>query len=483
MIERVLRPFSPQATERELSGALTTLALTLSAFGVVMIFAATYLTSLNVSGKPWSAITHQVIWLVIGAFGFFLASRVTPYSYRTLTAILLVGALGLLGAVLLPGIGSTVYGSSRWIVVGPLQLQPSELAKLILVLHLARFLSQRDPRSGLKKRTIPALVAVGAMCGLVIIEPDMGTSILICVIGFGMLIGSGTRLWELLFTGLGTAALGAYFAFSTPYRRARMLSFLHPWAHRSTWSYQEVQALAAFATGHFGGVGLGAGQSSYSYLPNAQTDYIFAVIGQDLGFFGGLLVLLAFFVLVVVLLRSARLIRSPMNAIFAYGIAAWIGGQVVLNVGAVEGLLPVTGVPLPLVSAGGSSTVVIMVALGLVRGALLCQERRVIGDEVTSTMETESASQRSNRSRAPSRQRSARESDVREKTSVALKERSAIQRAADASQARKSMPRGRSVAVERTPSVVTKSGKSRGKLSGEQNPRRPRAGGRSATHG
>ncbi|MGC8481248.1 MAG: FtsW/RodA/SpoVE family cell cycle protein [Acidimicrobiales bacterium] len=483
MIERFLRPLSPRATERELSGALTALALTLSGFGVVMIFAATYLTSLNVSGKPWSAITHQVIWLVIGTFGFFLVSRVTPYSYRNLTAILLVGALGLLGAVLLPGIGSTVYGSSRWIVVGPLQLQPSELAKLILVLHLARFLSQRGPSSGLRARTIPALVAVGAMCGLVIIEPDMGTSILICVIGFGMLIGSGTRLWELLLTGIGTALVGAYFAFSTPYRRARMLSFLHPWAHRSTWSYQEVQALAAFATGHFGGVGLGAGQSSYSYLPNAQTDYIFAVIGQDLGFFGGLLVLLAFFVLVVVLLRSARVVRSPMNAIFTYGIAAWIGGQVVLNVGAVEGLLPVTGVPLPLVSAGGSSTVVIMVALGFVRGSLLSQQRKVIGDEETLDQSEAPSSPRSGRRSSASRSPVPRDPMVRTSAAVAMKERPVTRRTSNSPRTRIPSSSLRAESDEPARRGVTRSGKSRGKGAMEASSRVARTPKRGGTRG
>ncbi len=361
---------SCKAQADQLRSALAWMVALLGGFGLVMIFAATYFTASANGGTPWGPALHQGLWLVLGGLAFVGASRIRPSQLRALSPVFVVVVLALLGAVLLPGVGSTVNGSSRWFIFGPIQIQPSEIAKLVLILHLSRLLSRSHPLAGFRKRTLPALVVLGLFALLVLIEPDMGTAVLLCICGFGLLIASGTSVRELLGTGLLASLFGYYFAFSKGYRRARMLSFLHPWLHRATWSYQEVQSLAAFATGHFTGVGLGAGQSSYSYLPNAQTDFIFSVVGQDLGFVGALALLGALFALVILVLKSARLLTRPMDSLFALGVAAWVGGQVVLNVAAVEGLAPVTGVPLPLVSAGGSSMVVLLVALGLVRGAL-----------------------------------------------------------------------------------------------------------------
>lgn len=371
MIAKRLRFLSADASVEQISRGILWMAVLLSFFGVVMVFAATYLSSLQQSGRSWGTVAHQMMWLVLGVVIFIFASKITPERLRRFAPTLLIGAFGLLGAVLIPGVGRNIGGSSRWLVVGPLQVQPSEIAKLVLVIYLARVLTTKDVSLGFRRRTLPALTVIGAMALFVIVEPDMGTSMLLCVAGVGMLIGSGTRLSELVLSGLGITLVGAYLAFAKPYRRARMLSFLHPWLHRASWSYQEVQSLAAFATGHLGGVGLGAGQTSYNFLPNAQTDFIFAVVGQDLGLFGAVALLAVLFGLVLLLVRAARKVSNPMNSLFCFGVAAWIGGQIVLNIGAVEGLLPVTGVPLPLVSAGGSSTVIIFAALGLIRGALL----------------------------------------------------------------------------------------------------------------
>lgn len=379
MIAKRLRCLSVDASAENISRGILWMAVLLSCFGVVMVFAATYLSSLQQSGRSWGTVAHQMIWLVLGVIVFVFASKTTPEGLRRFAPALLIGAFGLLGAVLIPGVGRNIGGSSRWLVFGPLQLQPSEVAKIVLVIYLARVLTTKDISLGFRRRTLPALTVIGAMALFVIVEPDMGTSMLLCVAGIGMLIGSGTRLSELVLSGLGITIAGAYLAFAKPYRRARMLSFLHPWLHRASWSYQEVQSLAAFATGHLGGVGLGAGQTSYNFLPNAQTDFIFAVVGQDLGLFGAVALLGVLFGLVLLLVRAARRVSNPMNSLFCFGVAAWIGGQIVLNIGAVEGLLPVTGVPLPLVSAGGSSTVIIFAALGLIRGALSEEARKDAG--------------------------------------------------------------------------------------------------------
>jgi cell division protein FtsW len=365
-----LRLFSANSTELDIYRAVFWIALFLVGFGLVMVFSATYFVSVANSYKPYSAITHQVMWIVIGLFLMVLFSKISPSRLTKLAPVLLLATIAALGAVLVPGVGQSVYGSSRWLGFGSLQVQPSELAKLVLVLFASSLLSRRDSSLPFRQRSLPVLVVAALMSGLIVIEPDLGTSALIGVIAFAVLIGSGTRSKELYLIAGGGVLSAAALAVAKPYRVQRILAFLHPWTNRHTSSYQEVQALAAFATAHLTGVGVGVGQSSYNFVPNAQTDFIFAVIGQNLGLIGALFVLLVFVALVVLLFRASTLATNKMDAVFCYGVAFWVGAQVFLNVGAVEGLLPVTGVPLPLVSAGGSSTVILLVALGLVRGSL-----------------------------------------------------------------------------------------------------------------
>lgn len=362
--------FGREAKLSDQRRAVFWIAMFLSLVGVVMIFATTYWASVLRHASPWSYVERQAMWIGLGWLAYAIFSRTTPSRLRGLAAIALLGTVGLLGAVLVPGIGSSIYGSSRWLGFGPIQIQPSELAKLALTLFLARFLSSRSQERSFRRVTLPTLLILGAMSLLVLAEPDMGTAVILGVIVFGILLGAGTKPHELILTFLGGGAAGIFFAFAQPYRRARMMSFMHPWVHRTNWSYQEVQALAGFASGHIAGVGLGAGQTNVGYLPNAQSDYIFAVIGQDLGFLGSVVLLLGYLALIVLLFRMSAKVKAPMDSLFCFGVACWFGGQAVLNVGAVEGLLPVTGVPLPLVSAGGSSTMVMLVALGLMQGAV-----------------------------------------------------------------------------------------------------------------
>lgn len=364
------RFLSAKATAEDLYVAIFWLSLALVGFGLVMVFSATYLVSVASSKAPFFALTHQVIWVVLGIITMVVASKIRASNLTKLAPLVLIGSIMALGAVLIPGIGSTVYGSTRWITAGPIQIQPSEVAKLALVLFSSTLLAKRPPDRSFRSRTLPLLLIASTMALLIVAEPDLGTAILVMLITFGMLIGSGTKVFELVSVFGAMAFAATVLAFDKPYRVQRILAYLHPWAHRSGWSYQEVQALAAFATAHLTGAGVGAGQSSYNYLPNAQTDFIFAVVGQNLGLVGALILLLVLAMLVFMVFRAARHMSNGIDALFTYGIGCWIAAQVFLNVGAVEGILPVTGVPLPLVSAGGSSTVVLLVSLGLVRGSL-----------------------------------------------------------------------------------------------------------------
>ncbi len=366
----IRRFWGKDASSEDLYRSLFYQVAFLSLFGIVMLFSTTYATSLLAVGKPTTLFLRQLVWVALGWVGFLVCSRVIPSKLSGLAVVISLASVAALLMVLVPGVGKSVMGASRWIGFGMFQFQPSEFAKLALALFVAKILSSKNRDFGFKESTFPVLAMLGAMFALVILEPDMGTAIVLSSIVFGVLVASGIAKKQLGALGILGAVVGAVLAFAQPYRRARMLSFLHPWVNRTGASYQEVQALGAFASGHLVGQGLGAGQAIWGYLPNAQSDFVFAVVGQQFGLLGSLVMILQFVMLVLTLFRIAARAAVSYDGIFAAACACWLASQTVLNIGAVEGVLPVTGVPLPLISAGGSSTLVIMSALGLVRATL-----------------------------------------------------------------------------------------------------------------
>jgi len=319
-------------------------------------------------------VVHEVLWLAIAALAgltsWAFVRRFGVRSVLRLAPLALAATLVGLAAVMVPGVGTTVGGASRWIALGPFELQPSEFAKLALVLFLARLVVQRGPGHS----TAPVLVVTGLMAAMVFVEPDMGTALVVAALGFGALVVAQVpwrRLAAMAGAGATVVAIGAL---SSAYRRARLLSFLHPWRYRLSLSYQEAQALSAFASAHLTGSGLGNGIANWGYVPNASTDFVYTLVVQDFGVLGGLLVLVALAVLVMGLLALAERVEDPAGHAVVTLVAVWVAVQSVLNLGAVVGLLPVTGVPLPLVSQGGSALVVVAMALGL--GLGLAQPRR-----------------------------------------------------------------------------------------------------------
>ncbi|HLI15100.1 MAG TPA: putative lipid II flippase FtsW [Acidimicrobiales bacterium] len=345
---------------------ITALAALLTAFGLVMVLSASPVVSIVDYGSAWSLFERQLLWSVLGVLGFALARRVDLARLRRLAVPLLVGTTLLLLAVLAPGIGRSAGGSSRWIGAGFVRIQPSELAKLAFVLFAADLVCRRAGARDELREIVRPLALVLAFLGVLILkQPDMGTAIvLVCICGL-VLFAGGVRT-RLLVGGLGLVALaGGALALAAPYRRARLLSFVNPFAHATTTGYQVVQSLAALGSGHLTGAGFAGSATTYGLLPNAQTDFIFAVVGNELGLLGAVGVVLAFLAFGWVGLRIAAHAPDRFSALVAVGVTGWIVCQALINIGGVTGILPETGIPLPFLSFGGSSLVVVLVASGL----------------------------------------------------------------------------------------------------------------------
>ncbi len=349
------------------SHILVVLIGVLTAIGISMVLSTSFVPSLVSGHNPFSLFEKQMLWVLLGLVAFGIGTRLELgllLKYRGV--LILLSGFALL-AVLIPHVGVSVGGSSRWLGVGILRVQPSEITKLAIAIFAAGVATARaDQIDDWRKVLQPVILATGVAAFLILVEPDMGTAMVVGATAIGILFVSGVRMRHLLPTLAVITMAGLYEAMAKSYRRDRLLSFIHPWQNRSNFAYQEVQSLVAFATGHITGAGPGAGQAKWGFLPNPQTDFIFSVIGQELGAIGALIVLALLALLIFSIFRISQKATSRFGALLCVGIASWLAAQVVLNVGAVIGLLPVTGVPLPLISSGGSSLVVELFALGLV---------------------------------------------------------------------------------------------------------------------
>jgi cell division protein FtsW len=338
----------------------------LNIVGLVMILSASSVAALSNYGSSWYFFNRQAIWALIGLVAFVFGARVDYHIWRRWAPWLLGIGLILCTVVLVPGIGIYVDGSRRWLGSGMFRMQPSELAKLALLVAAAEVLTRRADRLDNAMSWRPVLVMFGAFGVLVMKEPDLDSTIVLALIAGAVLIVGGVRTDHLLkLFGIGVAAT-VVLAYAAPYRRARMLSFMHPWKDAGNTGYQITQSLIALGSGGVNGVGLGAGRAKWFFLPNSHTDFIFAIIGEELGFVGCLLVLGLFAGFGLVGFHVAR--RSPdrFGSLLAAGVTAWIVGQAAINLGAVVGVLPVSGITLPFLSAGGSSLVIAMLGAGII---------------------------------------------------------------------------------------------------------------------
>src|SRR5918995_440437 len=346
---------------------LYTATLCLLAGGAVMVYSASSAESLLAgSGDPSYYLKRYVLFGLAGLLLLHAASRHGLKAIRALTPPLLVASFALTFAVMLPGIGVTVNGATRWLGAGPLQFQPSELLKVSLVLYAAQLLAAR-PHS---VRTVgmlvkPLLLVVGAACALLMKQPDMGTTMVICFAIGALLVAAGTPIRNIALMGGTLIFLATILAIAEPYRRERLLSFLDPFADAGDTGFQAVQALTAIGSGGFFGVGLGESVQKIFYLPEAHTDMILAIIGEELGLLGILGLIGLYGMIGYAGLRVAKLARDRYSKLLAAGITSLILCQATLNFFAVLGMMPLTGVPLPFISYGASNLVVLMGAMGL----------------------------------------------------------------------------------------------------------------------
>lgn len=337
------------------------LVLLFLAFGLLMVYESSSASALVSFRDKFYFLKEQMKWIVvgltIGTFAFF-------FDYRRLKLFalpILVGSLVLLVSVFLPGIGVKAYGAHRWINLGFTILQPSELAKMAIIIYLSTWLIGKE-----RKRLAAFFLLIGTFAGLIILEPDMGTAIIILGTSLVIFFLSESDLRWLIFTvPLAIAILFALAIFS-PYRFARITSFLNPEADPLKSSYHVRQAIISLGSGGFMGVGLGNSRQKYSYLPEASTDSIFAIIGEELGFVGaaGFIVILYYFYSRCFQITKA--VEDPFGRLLGLGILAWLTLQTIINLGSMVALMPLTGVPLPFISYGGSALVVELTGFGIV---------------------------------------------------------------------------------------------------------------------
>lgn len=340
--------------------------LTLALVGLVMVFSASAIVAGNRFHDPEFFLKRQVAWLGFGFLLMHLTSRIDYQLWRKLSIPILVCMVMLLIMVLVPGLGVAAKGARRWLRAGPVSVQPAEMVKLVAVVYLASYLSKKsDKITSFKGGLIPALIVIGLLSGLVLLEPDLGTVVVIGLVTVSLLFLGGARVTHLL--GLGLCAIPAVLilVLSSSYRRQRLMTFLAPWKDASDAGFQITQSFLAFGSGGPFGVGLGEGKQKLFFLPEAHTDFVLALVGEELGLAGTATVILLFALFVWRgFLISARA-RMPFGKFLGLGITLLIGLQALVNAAVVTGLVPTKGLTLPFVSYGGSSLVVSFIGVGM----------------------------------------------------------------------------------------------------------------------
>ena len=342
---------------------LTLVTLGLVAFGLVMVYSATSASATLANGDPAYFLKRQAGYALFGLVLMVLASRLDYRVLRRLAPALVGTSLVLLLGVL--AAGQAVNGARRWLNLGPIVFQPSELAKLALAVWAASYLARKRPPRRLPELWRPFGLLAGVFCALLLAEPDLGTAIMILLMLAGILLVAGTP-GRTLGAGLSIAgAVSLLAVWFEPYRRARLFSFIDPWHDAQGAGYQTVQAIIGLGSGGIFGRGLGQSIEKANFLPEAHTDMIFAIIGEELGLVGAAAVIAAYAVFAYFGLRIALACKDPFGKRLAAGLTVLVSGQAAINLAAVMGLAPLTGIPLPFVSYGGSSLVIALVSVGI----------------------------------------------------------------------------------------------------------------------
>jgi cell division protein FtsW len=338
--------------------------------GLTMVLSASGVYSYDQDGSPWIVFAKQVLWTVIGLFAFFVALRMPVQIMRSLAFTGFAVTVILLVLVLIPGIGKVANGSRGWFVVAGFSMQPSELAKIAFLIWGAHLLAaRRMEQASLREMLIPLVPAAVIALALIVAQPDLGQTVSLGIILLGLLWYAGLPLRVFLSSLVAVVLSAAVLAMAEGYRSDRVISWLNPGNDAQGSGYQARQARFALANGGFFGDGLGQGAAKWNYLPNAHNDFIFAIIGEELGFIGAAGLLCLFGLFAYTGMRIARRSADPFLRLLTATATLWVMGQVFINVGYVVGLLPVTGLQLPLISAGGTSTATTLLMIGVMANA------------------------------------------------------------------------------------------------------------------
>lgn len=346
---------------------LTVTFVGLTLFGLVMVLSASSVASLHELEKsPFFQFKKQVMWGGIGALAFLISSRIDYRMLQRVAGVLMTISVGLLVLLLVPGVGTNVNGSTRWLGVGSFVIQPSELAKLTLIIFIADLLARRERRMDRPELTVRPVMFVVYLCSaLIILQPKLGTPVILGAVALIMLFIAGAKMNNLLVWATASVGAVVMLAMVTGYQRSRIDGWLNPWDSPQGIGLQAIQSQVGIASGGYFGLGLGASRAKWGFLPFAHTDFIFAIVAEEVGLIGASALIAAFVLIAWLGVRVALAAPDRFGMLLAAGITSWLVFQAFLNIGMVLGVLPITGEALPFVSAGGSSLVTTLAAAGL----------------------------------------------------------------------------------------------------------------------
>ncbi|GGA36069.1 stage V sporulation protein E [Kroppenstedtia guangzhouensis] len=338
----------------------------LTGFGLVMVFSASYYDGLVKHGDSYYYFKRQLVWALGSVLLFFVISNIPYTIYRKHVGVILLGSLVLLALVFIPELGMNINGASRWIQLGPISFQPSELAKLGAIIYTASIMVKKQERlHQFKQGLFPPLIVLGIFCGLIVMQPHFSSTVILLGSCLTVIFCAGARLKHLLLLGAAGIPFFVWIMTSEDYRVMRLLIFRDPWKDPSGDGFQTIQSLFAIGPGGLLGKGLGNSIQKLAYLPMSQTDFIFAIIAEELGFIGGSLLILLYIAFVIRGVRIALQAPDSFGMFLGIGIVTMFSLQTLFNLGVVTAMLPVTGVPLPFISYGGSSLLMCMLAAGI----------------------------------------------------------------------------------------------------------------------
>ncbi len=360
---------------RDIDTTLLLLAVSLTCIGVVMIYSSSAIMAAERFHDSFYFLKRQMVYMIIG-FALMVGATYFDYqNWRKLAVVLLLGSMALLALLFVPGFGVKVGGAMRWLRIPGITLQPAELVKLGLVLYLAHSLTRKKEKvRSLTKGYLPYMIVLAVLLGLLLKQPDLGSAMIIAGVALSMLIVAGVRWLYIVPTILMSMPVLYYLIMQTEYRRRRILAFLDPWDDPFDTGFQIIQSLVAFGKGGIGGQGLGVGEQKLFYLPEAHTDFIFSVVGEELGMVGVVVVAALFLMLVLCGIRISLQCQEPFGRNLAFGLSLLLGLEAFVNLSVCMGLLPTKGLALPFISYGGTSLVICLLAVGILLNISAKQE-------------------------------------------------------------------------------------------------------------